>query len=73
MMYVAVLCLFRSLLGGQRIMLYGAGFSDTASVLLGDIKCEVETATSNSIQCVTQSSTKTHYVDNFGYTVAVLL
>lgn len=59
----------RSLFGGQRITVYGAGFGENASlveVLLGDVPCNVEGVSGDFIECVTQSSAKTHHIDNFG-------
>lgn len=59
-----------SVFGGQRILVTGAGFgtnSSVVSVLLGDNPCDIEYVTNNLIQCVTKTSSITHYVYNLGY------
>jgi plastocyanin len=58
-----------SVFGGQKIIMSGSGFGDDSSlvhVLLGDVSCRVEVVSNNVIQCMTKSSAKTHYVNNFG-------
>ena len=61
--------LFRSVFGGQRIHVTGAGFGTNSSLVnvqLGDNPCDIEYVTNDLIQCVTRTSSITHHVDNLG-------
>ncbi|KAI8520654.1 Fibrocystin-L [Branchiostoma belcheri] len=56
-----------SLLGGTRVIIAGEGFStDNTTVTFGDVSCDVTSATSTQIECITATSAKVHEVDNLG-------
>ncbi|XP_066271366.1 fibrocystin-L-like [Branchiostoma lanceolatum] len=56
-----------SFLGGTRVVIAGEGFSTVnTTVAFGDVSCDVTSATSTRIECVTASSAKLHEVDNLG-------
>ncbi|XP_072562121.1 PKHD1 like 1, tandem duplicate 1 [Paramormyrops kingsleyae] len=58
-----------SLYGGTRLTVTGSGFSSNISqnlVSLGDVRCEVISASEHNIECIVQSSEKTYTVTNKG-------
>ncbi|XP_068189914.1 fibrocystin-L-like [Antennarius striatus] len=58
-----------SLMGGTRLTVTGNGFSNNISdntVSVGEIDCDVVTASENELQCVLQTGEKTHTVTNQG-------
>lgn len=47
----------------------GVGFgtdADLVSVMLGEVNCEVTSISDSEIECVTESTSKTHKIDNSG-------
>ncbi|XP_036949440.1 PKHD1 like 1, tandem duplicate 1 isoform X2 [Acanthopagrus latus] len=60
---------FGSLLGGTKLTVFGSGFSTNTAdnkVSIGGAECEVKAASEKELQCVLQSSEKSHTVTNQG-------
>ena len=58
-----------SIAGGTVLTIEGAGFSSNTEdvhVTVGGVTCDLQSASFEKLECVTRSTSATHYVDNSG-------